>query len=119
MARAGSSWLIRGARLPFRDFRSRDLIGEWEIIRLHEPQAKRELEAGQIRWGEGNLLTGEWCLPGTITLEKGGNWTFDENSQLLSLSVDGEVIENVIILHPVLSTGLDADGRSVWGKRIR
>lgn len=111
-----------------RHFRSRDLIGKWEIIRLHEPQAKRELEAGQIRWGEGNLLTGEWCLPGTITLEKGGNWTFDENSQLLSLSVDGEVIENLIIFaghdweqqtNTVLFTGLDADGRSVWGKRIR
>ena len=57
----------------------------------------------------------------------GSAWTLDEESQLLSLTLGGEVIDNLIIfaghdwergLDTVLFTGLDKNGRSVWGKRV-
>lgn len=117
----------RYAGNPARRFKRKDLAGEWEVIRIHEPIAARELEAGQIRRGEGNLLSGEWCLSSRITLDKGGDWSFDEKSQSLSLTIGGETLNNLVVFaghdweqerNTVLFTGLDADGRSVWGKRV-
>lgn len=117
----------RYAGNPVRRFKRKDLAGEWEVIRIHEPVAARELEAGQIRWGEGNLLPGEWCLSSRIALDKGGDWSFDEKSQSLSLTIGAETLKNLVVFaghdweqerNTVLFTGLDADGRSVWGKRI-
>lgn len=117
-----------------RLFRSRDLEGDWEIIRLHEPRAERNLEAGQILWGEGNLLKGEWNDSAPITLAAGGGiegsegfWHFDGDSQSLTLALDGDTINNIVVFaghdwereyDTALFSGLDKDGRSIWGKRV-
>ena len=44
-----------------RKFSAADLAGEWEVIRVQEPLYERQLEAGQILWGEGELQDEE-CL---------------------------------------------------------
>lgn len=120
----------RYAATPARKFSAADLAGEWEVIRVTEPRAERKLEAGQILWGEGDLLNGEWndATAMTLTAETAKNG-FDPEKQLLNLTLDsGETIENLIIFaghdweretDTVLLTGLDADGRSVWGKRVK
>ena len=60
--------------------------------------------------------------------ENKGNWEFLEAKQLLSLTLEGEIINNLIIFaghdwenekETVLFTGLDSRGRSIWGKRIK
>lgn len=125
----------RYAGVPQRSFSAADLEGEWEIVRIVEPRAERRLEAGQILWGEGALLDGEWNIAEPYTLanagviaENKGSWQFDEKNQLLSMTLNGEKINNLIIfaghdwerrLDTVLFTGLDDQGRSVWGKRTK
>ena len=109
-------------------FSKEDLEGEWEIIRIREPRVERNLEAGQILWGEGALLNGEGNASRYVTLNKNdSSWNFDSGNQILSLTIDGEEIKNLII-HPghdweretdtILFTGLDPEGRSVWGKLV-
>ncbi|WP_300814430.1 arabinan endo-1,5-alpha-L-arabinosidase [uncultured Bacteroides sp.] len=118
-----------------RTFSSDDLIGEWEVIRVQEPLYERRLNAGQILWGEGELKDEEWNISAPLHLTEGGRldaeggtWTFAEEKQLLSLTLDGERIQNLIVFaghdwekeqETILFTGLDARGRSVWGKRVR
>ena len=57
---------------PSRKFTEVDLVGEWEMIRVQEPKYERQLEAGQILWGEGKLKDGEWNLSTRIKLAKDG-----------------------------------------------
>ena len=112
-----------------RQFNSDDITGEWEIIRIMEPRVERNLEAGQILWGEGNLLDGEGNFSSKLTLsENGKDWTFNLENQILSLLIGNERIDNLIIHaghdwengeETVLFTGLDSDGRSGWGKKVR
>lgn len=117
-----------------RNFSAADMAGEWEIIRVQEPVYERRLQAGQILWGEGRLKEEEWNVSHLLSLERngrlGGNkgsWELSEAKQLLSLTLEGEVIDNLIVFaghdweneqETVLFTGLDSRGRSVWGKRI-
>ncbi|MDR1762806.1 MAG: arabinan endo-1,5-alpha-L-arabinosidase [Dysgonamonadaceae bacterium] len=116
-----------------RRFRPSDLAGKWEIIRIREPQANRNLEAGQVAAGQGQLLNSEWntsshlTFSGNGSLNITGEWSFAEKEQLLDLNIEGEQIRNLIVFaghdwenerETVLFTGLDASGRSVWGKRI-
>ena len=107
----------RYAGVSRREFNASDLAGEWEILRVIEPRAERELEAGQILWGEGDLRDGEW-----------NDWLFDAGSQTLCLTVGGEKISGLVVhaghdwereADTVLFTGLDSTGRSVWGKRVK
>jgi len=116
-------------------FKSIDLAGEWEIIRIFEPVAERQLEAGQVLPGEGNLNANEKNTSFHILFSKGGKidekngkWSFTEKKQLLNLTLNGEKIKNLIVFaghdwenetETVLFTGLDSRGRSVWGKRIK
>lgn len=116
------------------NFSAADMAGEWEIIRVQEPVYERRLQAGQILWGEGRLKEEEWNVSHLLSLERngrlGGNkgsWELSEAKQLLSLTLEGEVIDNLIVFaghdweneqETVLFTGLDSRGRSVWGKRI-
>ena len=136
----------RYAGTPPREFTEADLVGEWEIIRVQEPKYERQLEAGQILWGEGELKDGEWNLSTRVNLAKNGtcagemtddewknvqmngNWSFLTEKQLLMIESDKEIIENLIIFaghdwenetETILFTGLDSRGRSVWGKRIK
>ena len=118
-----------------RRFRHSDLIGQWEVIRVQEPMYERQLEAGQILWGEGELK-GEECNVSTRLdlLADGeiggmnGKWSFLNEKQLLMLNLGQETIKNLIIFaghdwenetETILFTGLDARGRSVWGKRVK
>lgn len=57
-----------------RKFSAADLAGEWEVIRVQEPLYERQLEAGQILWGEGELQDEEWNMSRLLHLEKDGNW---------------------------------------------
>ncbi len=112
-------------------FTETDMIGEWEVIRVFEPRHERQLEAGQILWGEGKLKDEEWNLSARINLEKDGmtkKWRFLTEKQSLMIKLDEEEIDNLIIFaghdwenetETILFTGLDKNGRSVWGKKIK
>ena len=119
-----------------RTFTEADLVGEWEIIRVKEPLHERRLEAGQVLGGEGELQEGEANVSRSLLLEaKGrlgkaekGGWSFAPEKQYLTLDLDGENIANLIVFaghdwenetETVLFTGLDSQGRSVWGKRVK
>ena len=118
-----------------RKFSAEDMAGEWEVIRIQEPAYERRLQAGQILWGEGQLKEEEWNVSHLLSLEKNGHlgenkgtWELLEAKQLLSLTLEGEIINNLIIFaghdwenekETVLFTGLDSCGRSIWGKRIK
>ena len=118
-----------------RKFSAAEMAGEWESLRVQEPAYERRLQAGQILWGEGQLKEEEWNVSRLLSFEKNGrlgenrgNWELSEAKQTLSLTLDGEVIDNLIIFaghdwenekETILFTGLDSCGRSVWGKRIK
>lgn len=96
---------------------------------------ERQLEAGQILWGEGELQDEEWNMSRLLHLEKDGKlgenkgtWDFADVKQSLRLTFDGEDIKDLIVFaghdwenetETVLFTGLDSRGRSVWGKRTK
>ncbi len=124
----------RYAGTPPRSFRTQDIVGEWEIIRVIEPLHERQLEAGQILWGEGELKDKEWNRSFKLDLLKDGSagmngkWSFSDQKQILKLTIDNEEIQELIIFvgqdweneqETILFTGLDNKGRSVWGKRIK
>ncbi len=125
----------RYAGTPKKRFEAEDLEGEWEIVRIHEPEVQRELMAGQVSGPAGPLLDGELCKSERLTLEKGGNlgqnkgkWSFDTKNQLLCLNFDTLNINNIITFagqdwersqETVLFTGLDPQGRTIWGKKIQ
>lgn len=133
-----SGWPVvspqRYAGTKSRTFTKADLVGDWEIIRIREPRHIRQLEAGQILWGEGELHPQECNVAFPLTLLSGGRtrnqekWMFSADQQTLNLTLDGETIENLIIhaghdweneTETILFTGLDDTGRSVWGKRVK
>lgn len=112
----------------------KEIVGQWEIIRIQEPQHKRALEAGQILWGEGGLNEKELNVSSFYsfredgTFEEGGAWIFNSDKKTLDIRIGEEVIKNLIIFaghdwenqkETILFTGLDSKGRSVWGKRIK
>lgn len=118
---------------PSQHFRSSDMAGEWEIIRLLEPSGKRNLEAGQVLRGEGELMTNECNASFRLLLEKNGNipnrgeWHFSHTEQFLKIRLENEILDNLLIFaghdwenqkETVLFTGLDKNGCSVWGKRV-
>ncbi len=124
----------RYAATPTRKFTEKDLVGEWEVIRVREPQHERNLEAGQILWGEGELKKEEWNDSFSLTLLEGGKVDLTQNKWFLTekhtlkLTIDEEDINELLIFagqdwenekETILFTGLDNSGRSVWGKRIR
>lgn len=115
-------------------FASQDLAGTWEIIRVQEPLYERNLEAGQILWGEGELKKEEWNVAKTYiflpngTIQEGGTWNFSAEKQILNMTLNEYAVSNLIIFaghdwenqtETVLFTGLDKRGRSVWGKRVK
>lgn len=124
----------RYAATPCHKFTEEDLIGDWEIVRVKEPLHERNLEAGQILWGEGELREEEWNRSFNITLSEDGvagvsdNWCFLTEKQSLNLTIDKEELTDLRIFagqdwenekETILFTGLDGRGRSVWGKRVK
>ncbi len=118
----------RYAGVGRRVFSQRDLEGEWEVIRLTEPSDEIRETADAILHSRGNLLDTGWNNSRNLTLARGGDWKFDRSTQLLSLSIDGDIVTDLVVhaghdwergYDTILFTGLDKDGRSVWGKRVK
>jgi len=114
---------------PGRKFKSADLAGTWEIIRIHEPDNEHPSRGGTRLFDNGwNVSTTHvFDENGTISGSPASTWTLNEQEQQLNLTLEGEIIDNLIIfaghdwekeLDTVLFTGLDKDGHSVWGKRV-
>ena len=136
-----SGWPVvspeRYAGVPPRRFDTADLSGVWEIIHVTDPRSNRRLEAGQVLWGEGGLKPGECAVSQTCAIYPDGYmtatgttgaWRFDPDSQLLTLTLGDKTVTDLIIhaghdwerqADTVLFTGLDADGNTVWGKRVK
>jgi arabinan endo-1,5-alpha-L-arabinosidase len=112
----------------------KEIAGDWEIIRIRESTHERQLEAGQIMWGKDSLENEEWNssyplrLHSDGTTSDHGSWSFNQKNQTMTFTVDKETIRNLYIFaghdwekqtRTILLTGLDDEGRSVWGKRIK
>jgi len=110
------------------------IIGNWEIIRIQDARTDRKLEFGQILWGEGQLRpteinasqTVEFCKNGKMK-GSNGKWKYD-NKKGLTLILKEETITNLITFNghdweneteTILFTGLDKNGCSVWGKKVK
>lgn len=124
----------RYAGVKDRFFTKADLEGEWEIMRLFEPRAVRE-DSGRRLLSLSDLLDGDGNDSRTFTLcgdgriePDGGTWQFDSGKQTLVLDFGDDKVENIAVFaghdwerehDTALLTGLDADGRSLWGKRVK
>lgn len=116
-----------------KNISKKEIPGNWELIHITEPQHERELEAGQILWGEGELHDNEWNASFTLHLSKDGStskngtWSYSKDNNTLSLSFDNKFIDNLQLFWghdwenetgTLIFTGLDQNGRSLWGKQI-
>lgn len=111
-----------------------NLVGEWEILVIQGDAPTRDLFAGQILWGENHLREGEENKSDVITLNKdlsisgglSGKWSFAKKG-ILSLNIFGSVSDVQVFMgqdwenqtQTILFTGLDANGCSVWGKKVK
>lgn len=124
----------RYAAIPQQAFINDDFAGEWEVILIRDNKYERDLWAGQILWGEGDLRDNEVNVSvhytltpdGKIAGEQEGSWTYSPESGL-TLRLGNEEIKGLIPhmgqdweneMKTILFTGLDSHGFSVWGKRI-
>ncbi|MBN2766542.1 MAG: arabinan endo-1,5-alpha-L-arabinosidase [Paludibacteraceae bacterium] len=110
------------------------LHGHWEIIRIQDAKTDRQLEFGQILWGEGQLRATEINQSKEVELLKNGRmkgsdgkWKYNAKTGL-TLVLKNETISNLIVFtghdwenetETLLFTGLDRNGCSVWGKRVK
>lgn len=117
-------------------FGKKDMVGVWEIIRISDVKTDRELEYGQILWGQNQLRQTEVNTSSRVTflnngqLKHGsvqGRWRFRKENQL-SLHLQKETISDLIVFvgqdwenatETLLFTGLDKQGKSVWGKKVK
>lgn len=124
----------RYAGTPARVFADKDMAGDWEIIRVIEPEAKRDAMPEPSSDGKRDPLDGKCNLSIPLSLMADGStdgdwkWEFDPETQLLSLRSDNEEISGLIVhqghdweleQRTILATGLDSRGRSVWAKRVK
>ena len=123
----------RFAGMEQQKINQKDLVGEWEIITIHGNAPLRDLEAGQILWGENRLKTEEVNRSNIIVLnknqsvqgEKDGKWSYQNNQLILEL--DGKPVQLKVFAgqdwenekKTLLFTGLNDKGFSVWGKRVK
>lgn len=123
----------RYADTPQTKLSKKNVVGKWEMITIKGDAPQRELEAGQILWGE-NLLKSEevnvskslWLNDDmTISGDLEGKWNYKNN--LLTLTIGNNQTElQVFVGHDwenetktLLFTGLDNSGYSVWGKKLK
>ena len=115
------------------EIRNGDMPGEWEVITIHGDAPLRDLEAGQILWGENLLKPEEVNRSGIITLNKDktisgemtGSWMYENG--ILILNSDNKIVELHVFAgqdwenekKTLLFTGLNDRGYSIWGKRIK
>lgn len=115
--------------------KKKDLVGNWEIIRIQDIKANRQLENGQVLWGENQLRpvetnnseTAVFFKDNKISQGLSGSWEFSTKSGL-TLQLQDETIKNLIVFvghdwenqtETLLFTGLDKEGKSIWGKKIK
>jgi arabinan endo-1,5-alpha-L-arabinosidase len=115
--------------------RKEDLVGNWEIIRIQDVKSQRKTEAGQITAGQDQLYRSEANVSRHINLLKTGEfnqdltgkWEFSDREGL-TLILKNEVIKDLVVFvghdwenetETILFTGLDPEGRSFWGKKVR
>lgn len=110
------------------------IAGNWEIIRIQDTKTDRKLEFGQILWGEGQLRPTEINASQVVELRKDGTmkgsdgkWKYDAKKGL-TLTLKNETIGNLVVFaghdwenetETLLFTGLDQNGCSVWGKKVK
>lgn len=113
---------------------SKEIPGKWEIIRIQDTKTDRQLEFGQILWGEGQLRPTEINQSKEVEFLSGGSmkgsdgkWKYVAKTGL-TLILKNETIRNLIVFvghdwenetETLLFTGLDKNGCSVWGKKIK
>lgn len=125
----------RYAGISVQSLKRADFVGDWEIILIRDNKYERDLWAGQILWGEGELRDNEinvsvvytFTENGKITGEQKGEWSYDEENGLQIMI--GDEIAGSVIPHTgqdweneqttILFTGIEKHGFSIWGKRIR
>ena len=77
------------------------IAGEWELIRIRESVYERQLEKGQIMWGEGSLKKEEWNysfhlnLKSDGTTSDNGSWSYKKKNQTKSLNLGKKTIRNL------------------------
>lgn len=118
---------------PVTDINAKDVIGKWEVILIDGQVPDRSLEAGQILWGENQLRKNEMNTSRQLVFhadrsfsgEYTGTWKIEKNNMILTTKENnmeikvfrGQDWENE--RQTFLFTGLDQNGLSFWGKRIR
>ncbi|NDV77568.1 arabinan endo-1,5-alpha-L-arabinosidase [Dysgonomonas sp. 511] len=125
----------RYAAVPQRQITKEDLAGDWEILVIKGEAPSRDLEAGQILWGENKLKEDEENKSIVITInndlsilgELKRMCKFDDMNLLTIATSDtasytvrlfmGQDWENQT--QTILFTGLNTEGHSVWGKKIK
>lgn len=115
------------------NIRKIDLAGEWEVITIHGDVPLRNLEAGQILWGENHLKSEEVNRSVVVRLNKDcsisgemtGSWSYQNG--ILKLKLHDKTTEVQVFAgqdwenekKTLLFTGLNDKGYSIWGKRIK
>jgi arabinan endo-1,5-alpha-L-arabinosidase len=123
----------RYADTPQRKIEKNDLIGDWEIVEIKGDAPDRNLEAGQIVWGENKLRESEENRSVILTIKKdfslsgyfSGMCVFD-NINTLEINASGSASDVRLFMgqdwenqtQTILFTGLDSKGYSIWGKKI-
>lgn len=124
----------RYANTAQQEIKESDLIGNWEIITINGHIPDRNLEAGQIMWGENLLKDKEVNVSKIVTLNEDmtlsggfeGKWSLGDD-KLLTLDTSNP-IKNIHLFmgqdwenqtKTILFTALNSKGESIWGKKIR
>jgi len=105
-----------------RKFAKNDLYGTWEIIRLKDKEAERELRDGQVI---GGLMDEEINKSTKMKFFSKNIVDFKDNE--FTLCLENEKIRNVVSFFghdwelqtsTILFSGIDNEGYAVWGKKI-
>lgn len=118
-----------------RPIAENDIAGEWEVVVIHGDVPERDLEAGQILWGENHLREKEMnhCKTmilnenGQIENDENGGWKLVKDDSSLILNQNGQEVRVRLFFghdwenekQTMLFTGLNGKGYSLWGKRIK
>ncbi|MDH6308384.1 arabinan endo-1,5-alpha-L-arabinosidase [Dysgonomonas sp. PFB1-18] len=124
----------RFAAVSQRSISESDLIGDWEIIEIKGNVPSRDLEAGQILWGENKLRDDEEDDSVVFTINKdlslsgnlSGMCKFDVNNTM-EINTSGSTYNVHLFMgqdwenqsQTILFTGLNSKGHSIWGKKIK